>query len=248
MTPTTVYTLKPLDLLRPRARSNFLPLDSTYGFCSTGQRLVDPRITPIPAGIAYLVRVGTEAEVLDGLTGVLGAAEEKGVGASGGAESELVQSQGLATSLENPGTGSGGEAQSGDGELGDLKQAVVVGDGANNDDGLALVSLARVLVRSGRDDAGDGHRRTVDARHEKAAEHDLVEVRIGTACVIGLLESLFLCSLLPSCRGLVGSKSGLFSRSRGFTYGQGTEIGIHVSFLVPSVWGKGITHAIELRQ
>lgn len=29
MTPTTAYTLKPLDLLRPRARSNFLPLDST---------------------------------------------------------------------------------------------------------------------------------------------------------------------------------------------------------------------------
>lgn len=136
-----------------------------------------------PACAAYLVRVGTEAEVLDGLTGVLGATEEEGVGAGGGAEGELVEGQALAAGLGDPGTGGGGEAQSSDGELGDLKQAVVIGDGANDDDSLALVRLAGVLVGGGRDDAGDGHRGAVDARHEEAAEDDLVEVRIRAACV-----------------------------------------------------------------
>lgn len=136
----------------------------------------------IPA-CAYLVRVGTEAEVLDGLTGVLGATEEQGVGASGGAEGKLVQGQALAASLGDPGTGGGGEAQSSDGQLGELEQAVVVSDGANDDDGLALVGLARVLVGGRGDDARDGHGRAVDARHEKAAEHNLVEVRIRAACV-----------------------------------------------------------------
>lgn len=134
---------------------------------------------------SYLVGVGTKAKVLDGLTGVLGAAEEEGVGAGGGTEGQLVEGQALAAGSSDAGAGGGGEAQSGDGQLGDLEQAVVVGDGADNDDGLALVGLARVLVGSRCDDAGDGHGRAVDARHEQTAEDHLVEVRIRAACLCG---------------------------------------------------------------
>lgn len=64
--------------------------------------------------------MGTEAEVLDSLAGVLGATEEDGVGASGGAESKLIDGEGLAAGSSDAGTGGGGEAESRDGELGEL--------------------------------------------------------------------------------------------------------------------------------
>jgi hypothetical protein len=78
-----------------------------------------------------LVGVGTEAEVLDGLTRVLGSAEKDGVGTSGGAGGDLVDGEALTTSLLNARTSGGSEAHSGDRELGQLKETVVVGDGAD---------------------------------------------------------------------------------------------------------------------
>jgi len=119
--------------------------------------------------------VGTEAEVLDGLTGVLGATEQQGVAASRGTESELVEGDGLAAAGLDAGTGGGGEAQSRDGHLGDLEKAVVIGDGTDNNNDLLLLALELAS------DAGDRDRGAVDARHEQAAEDDLVEVRVGTA-------------------------------------------------------------------
>ncbi len=67
-------------------------------------------------------------------------------------------------------------------EFGDGKQAVVIGDGADDDYG--LVGVGRVLgVGAGDvDDAGDGHGRTVDPGHEEAAEDYFVEVGVGAAC------------------------------------------------------------------
>lgn len=125
--------------------------------------------------------MGAEAEVLDSLAGVLGTTEEKGVGTGGGTESELVEGQALAASLLNASAGGSGEAESGDRELRNSKEAVVVGDSANDNDGLALVGLAGLLACSHGGDARDGHGRAVDAGHKKAAEDDLVEVGIGTA-------------------------------------------------------------------
>jgi hypothetical protein len=58
--------------------------------------------------------------MLDGLTGVLGATEEEGVGTSWGAESDLVDGEGLTTGLLNASTGRGSEAESSDGELGEF--------------------------------------------------------------------------------------------------------------------------------
>jgi hypothetical protein len=88
-----------------------------------------------------LVGVGTEAEVLVGLTGALGATDEDDVGASRGAEGELVEGQALTAGSENAGTGGGGEAESADAELGALDHAGVVGDLGDGGHDLALVLL-----------------------------------------------------------------------------------------------------------
>ena len=127
------------------------------------------------------MRVGTEAEVLDGLTGVLGATEEEGVGTGRGAHGQLIDGQGLTTSGDNAGAGSGGVAEGSDRELGELKETVVVSDGADQDDGLALVSLAGVLVGSSGNDLGERHGRAVDLAHHQAAEDSGVELAVGTA-------------------------------------------------------------------
>jgi hypothetical protein len=126
--------------------------------------------------MGLLVLVGAHAEVLDGLTRVLGAAEEEGVGTGGLLESQLVESDDLAAGSGDAGTGGGGDAESGNRDLGDGQEAVVVGDGANNDDGLLLVAVLEV----GRD-AGERDGRAVDAAHEQAAQDHLVEGRISAA-------------------------------------------------------------------
>ena len=146
------YTLKPLDRLRPRARSNFRPLLSTYGFCKESQRSI--AASPRAELISYLVLVRPEAKVLDGLPRILGSTEQQGVGAGRCAQRELVERQALAASGGNAGTCRGGEAKRGDGELRQREEAAVVGDGADDDDGLALVDGRVVLLARGdRDDA-----------------------------------------------------------------------------------------------
>lgn len=129
--------------------------------------------------VRLLVLVRAETEVLEGLAGVLGAPEEEGVGASRSPEGELVESQGLTTGSEDPGAGSGGEAESGDSQLGDGELTVVVGDGADYDDG-----LVGVLVTDIAGDARDRDRRAVDLGGEEAAENNLVEGSVGPACTI----------------------------------------------------------------
>jgi len=165
-----------------------IPTTPRPKFCSTGVSCLNLEATrpsaatgtlelaALAGDIGLLVLVGAEAEVLDGLAGVLGAAEEQGVGARGLLESELVEGQGLAAGSLDASAGSGGEAQGGDVDLGDLEEAVVIGDGADNNDRLLLVAVLEV---GGNAREGDG--RAVDAAHEEAAEHDLVERRVGTA-------------------------------------------------------------------
>jgi hypothetical protein len=78
-----------------------------------------------------LVRVGTEAEMLDGLTGVLGSTEKEGVGSGGEPGSDLIDGEGLAAGLEDTCAGGRGEAERSDGELGKLEETVVVSDSAD---------------------------------------------------------------------------------------------------------------------
>lgn len=126
--------------------------------------------------VGFLVLVGTHAEVLDSLTGVLGSTQDQSVAASGGAQSKLIQSDGLAASLDDASTSSSGESQSGNVDLGEGQQAVVIGDGAHNDDGTLLALLVDVTH-----DAGQGDRGAVDLGHKKASEDDLVEAGIRAA-------------------------------------------------------------------
>jgi len=120
------------------------------------------------------VAVGAETEVPDGLTGVLGSTENQGVGTSGGTEGQLVEGDGLTTGSKDASTGGSGEAEGSDGDLGEGEHAVVVGDGADNNDG-ALLILGGVA-----NNAGERNRRTVNLGHKQAAEDDLVEVGVGT--------------------------------------------------------------------
>lgn len=136
------------------APSRCLDLETTRPPASTGTL----ELAALGLDVGLLVLVGTHAEVLDGLTGVLGAAEEEGVGTGGEAGSDLVDGEDLTAGLLDAGTGGGSEAESRNGELGELKETVVVGDGANDDNGLALVGLRGVLVGSGRDDLGQRDR------------------------------------------------------------------------------------------
>jgi hypothetical protein len=133
--------------------------------------------------VGLLVGVGTEAEVLDGLTGVLGSTDEEGVGTGGETGGNLVDGESLTTSLLDAGAGRGSEAHGSDGELGELKEAVVVSDGTDNDNGLALVGLGVRLVGGSRDDLGEGDGGAVDLGHHKTAEDNLVEGSVGAAYV-----------------------------------------------------------------
>jgi hypothetical protein len=123
------------------------------------------------------VLVGTEAEVLDGLTGVLGTTEDQGVASGGSTESKLIQGDGLTTSGEEASTSGGGESQGSDGHLGALEQAVVIGDGADDDDSSLLALLVNVGNNSGQRDG-----RSVDLGRKQTSENDLVERRVGSAC------------------------------------------------------------------
>lgn len=149
------------------------------------------------------MRVRTEAEVLHSLTGVLGAAEEEGVGTSGGTEGKLVQSEDLTTGLLNASASSGGDAQSSDRQLRDGQEAVVIGDGTDHNDGLALVRLVDV-----RGNTGDRNRRAVDARHEETAKNSLVEVGLRAAYQESPISFLLLFSLPPNVPLQTKSRKG----------------------------------------
>jgi hypothetical protein len=154
-----------------------LDLETTGPSAATGTL----ELAALGLDVGLLVGVGTKAEVLDGLTGVLGSTEEDGVGTSGETGGNLVDGENLTASLLDASAGRGGEAHGSDGELGELEEAVVVSDGADNDDGLALVVLRVGLVGGGSDDLGEGDGRAVDLGHHKTAEDNLVEGSVGTA-------------------------------------------------------------------
>lgn len=125
-----------------------------------------------------LVLVGAETEVTDGLTSIAGTTEEEGVAASRSTASKLVDGDGLTTSLHDTGTGTLGETESGNGDLlRGLEETVVVGDGTDNNDGLA--SGAR--TGNGARDASNRDRGAVGLRKEKLPQDDLVELGIRTA-------------------------------------------------------------------
>ena len=76
--------------------------------------------------------------------------EEDGVVAGGGGDGKLVKGDDVSASLEDAGTSLLGDAEGGNGELGDYEEALVVGDGANDNSGFASVVLQVAENRSDR--------------------------------------------------------------------------------------------------
>ena len=92
---------------------------------------------------------------------------------SWGLHNELVEGHALATGLGDSSSGGLGESESGNGELGDLKHSLVVGDGGNDNDGSVTV-LSEVLHK-----LGQGERWSVNSGGNKSAEDSLAELRIS---------------------------------------------------------------------
>lgn len=122
-----------------------------------------------------------ETEVLHRLPRILGSSQQQGVGTSWRPHGQLIQSQALAACSGDPGTCGGCEAERGNGELGDGEEAVVVGDGADKNDGLAGSLFADVLGGGGTDDTADGHGWPVDLGHKQPAEDNSVELGVSAA-------------------------------------------------------------------
>lgn len=80
------------------------------------------KLPSLARNVRLLVLVRAETEVLDCLASVLGAAQEDGVRAGRSTHGELVEGEALAAGFLDAGAGCAGEAQGGDGELGDFKE------------------------------------------------------------------------------------------------------------------------------
>lgn len=119
----------------------------------------------------------TEAKVTNGLAVGARTTDQKSVLTLGGTASELIKSKDLTASLEDAGTGTLGDTESSDRDLGDLEQANIVGDGANNDDGLLVsTGLSSGLLKGAQADRG-----AVSLGEEEALENDPVETGVGAA-------------------------------------------------------------------
>jgi len=106
------------------------------------------------------------------------------VGTSWASLCELVKGDALTAGSSDASTGSGGEPQGSDVELGHLEETVIISDSADNDNSLALLLLGGVLVGSGSHNATDRNRRPVDLAHIETAEDGCVELGVGTACIL----------------------------------------------------------------
>jgi hypothetical protein len=113
--------------------------------------------------VFYLVLMRSKAKVLDSLSSVLGSSEEECVASSRSSQCQLIQSQSLSTSSEDARTSSCSEAKCGNAELGNSQKTVVIGDCANNDNGLVVGLLGGV-----RNNSGDRDWRSVDVGHEES--------------------------------------------------------------------------------
>ncbi len=105
---------------------------------------------------------------------------------------QLIQRQTFAARLLDPGARRGREAQGRDADFRDGEQTGVVGDGADDDDGLVRDVGGRVGVGfcggvgGVAGEAGEGEGGAVDAGGEEAAEDDFVEGAVGAACRVFL--------------------------------------------------------------
>ena len=129
-----------------------------------------------------------EPEMLHRLPRILRSPQQQRITPRGRPERQLIERQALPARLFDPRPRRGGEVQRRDGEvLGHREQTGIIGDGADDDDG--LVGRGHLFARAAggeHGEAGEGERGPVRAGHEEPAEDDFVEVRVGSACWVAL--------------------------------------------------------------
>ena len=111
----------------------------------------------------------------DGLTGVTPSTEEDSSRPGGARQCKLVKSQAFSTRGGDASTSGLSEAEGAHGELGDLEETLIVGDGPNKDGNLSVLSLHE----AGHLGEGDGG--AVGLAHTQPLQDGFVEVSIGSA-------------------------------------------------------------------
>ena len=128
--------------------------------------------------LAVGLDVGADAagstEMLLGLSGGGGSQEER-VGTSGGLHDEFVKSEAFAAGLGDSGAGSFGEAESGDSQLGAVKDSLVISDGGDGNSDSFLLGSEMLL------DLGDRQWGAVGSGSDKSPEDSGGELRAGSA-------------------------------------------------------------------
>lgn len=127
----------------------------------------------------HLVLVWAHSKVLNGLSGVLWSSEQKSVASSRSSQRQLIQSQDFTSSSNDAGACGGGEPESSNADLRNSEKTVIIGNGANDDDGLVVR-----LLRCVRYNSGERNWRAVHTGHEQSSENDLVEGSISSACKV----------------------------------------------------------------
>lgn len=114
--------------------------------------------------------------MLNGLSVLVGS-HEVNLLAFGGLHNELVEGEALTTSSGDASTGSLSESKSGNSQLGDSEDSLVIGDGGNNNGSLTLIRLLLVML----DELRERKRRSVHSGGDKSSQDGLVEVRSGSS-------------------------------------------------------------------
>jgi len=111
--------------------------------------------------------------VLDGITAVSWSLQEERVLAQWSLLSELVEADDFSASFEDALAGRLGDAESGQLHLGHGLESGIVGNGTDNDDGLALLHVGA--------ESGERQRWSVGSAHEETLEEDLVELGVSSS-------------------------------------------------------------------
>jgi hypothetical protein len=123
-----------------------------------------------------------KAKMLDRLPGILRTPQKQSISTSRRLHRQLIDRHAFSPGLLDSRTSGSGEAEGSNVEFRDSKETIVICDGADYDDGLVGVGWLLRIGTSCVDDAGERHWGPIDLGHEKAAEHDFVEVGVGAAC------------------------------------------------------------------
>ena len=122
-------------------------------------------------------RLSGDTEVFVGGSALARSPQEYSVGAKWGAKSKLIEGETFTTSLYNASTSILCEPQRTDGQLRELQEPGIIGDGTDNNGDLAFPLSLSVAYK-----LGQGQRRSVNPAHAQSFQNYAVERRTSPAC------------------------------------------------------------------